>query len=78
MFFPQGKGLDYVKSLRVYSRWGELVFSRDDMKINDPASGWDGTFKNAPLKPDVFVYVIRAYCESGELIELKGDISLVR
>ncbi|MBN8672125.1 MAG: gliding motility-associated C-terminal domain-containing protein [Chitinophagales bacterium] len=78
MFFPQGKGLDYVKSFRVYSRWGELVFSRDDMKINDPASGWDGTFKNTPLKPDVFVYVIRAYCESGELIELKGDISLVR
>ncbi|MFN4246166.1 MAG: PKD domain-containing protein [Flavipsychrobacter sp.] len=78
MFFPQGKGLDYVKSFRVYSRWGELVFSRDDMKISDPASGWDGTFKNAPLKPDVFVYVIRAYCESGELIELKGDISLVR
>lgn len=78
MFFPQGKGLDYVKSFRVYSRWGELVFSRNDMKINDPASGWDGTFKNAPLKPDVFVYFIQAYCESGELIELKGDISLVR
>ena len=78
MFFPQGKGLDYVKSFRVYSRWGEIVFSRDDMKINDPASGWDGTFKSAALKPDVFVYFIQAYCESGELIELKGDISLVR
>jgi gliding motility-associated-like protein len=78
MFFPQGKGLDYVKSFRVYSRWGELVFSRDDMKINDPAAGWDGTFKSTPLKPDVFVYIINAYCESGEPIELKGDISLVR
>ncbi len=78
MFYPQGKGLDYVKSVRIYSRWGELVFARDDMKINDPAAGWDGNYKNAPLKPDVFVYFIHAYCESGELIELKGDISLVR
>jgi gliding motility-associated-like protein len=77
-FFPQGKGLSTVKSFRVYNRWGELIFDRQDMKINEPTAGWDGTYKLVPLKPDVFVYIIRGFCESGEPIELKGDISLVR
>jgi gliding motility-associated-like protein len=77
-FFPQGKGLSTVKSFRVYNRWGELIFDRQDMKINEPTEGWDGTYKLVPLKPDVFVYIIRGFCESGEPIELKGDISLVR
>ncbi|MBL7682563.1 MAG: gliding motility-associated C-terminal domain-containing protein [Flavipsychrobacter sp.] len=77
-FFPQGKGITHVKSFRVYSRWGELIFARDDMKINDPSIGWDGTYKQTPLKPDVFVYMVNAFCESGEPIEIKGDISLVR
>ncbi|MBN9482918.1 MAG: hypothetical protein BGO70_08575 [Bacteroidetes bacterium 43-93] len=77
-FFPQGKGIMTVKSFKIYNRWGELMFSRDDMPLNDPMVGWDGTYKNAPLKPDVYVYIVKAYCESGEPIELKGDISLIR
>lgn len=77
-FFPQGKGITEVKSFRIYSRWGELIFARENMKINDPTIGWDGTYKNTPLKPDVFVYMVNAFCESGEPIELKGDISIVR
>ncbi|MCB0696147.1 MAG: gliding motility-associated C-terminal domain-containing protein, partial [Chitinophagaceae bacterium] len=78
MFFPQGRGLAQVERFSIYSRWGELIFDRKNMPVNDPAAGWNGTFKSEPLKPDVFVYIIRAICENGEPIEIKGDISLVR
>jgi hypothetical protein len=54
------------------------MFSREDMPLNNPMAGWDGTYKSVQLKPDVFVYIINAFCESGEPIEMKGDISLVR
>jgi gliding motility-associated-like protein len=77
-FYPQGKGLSEVRSFKVYNRWGELIFERQNMPLNEPTAGWDGMHKGSPLKPDVFVYIIRAFCESGEPIELKGDISLVR
>jgi hypothetical protein len=40
--------------------------------------GWDGTYKNQPLKPDVYVYIVNAQCSTGELMEVKGDISLIR
>ncbi|MBS1772852.1 MAG: PKD domain-containing protein [Bacteroidetes bacterium] len=78
MFYPQGKGINSVKSFKVFNRWGELMFSRMDMPLNDPNAGWDGTFRGTVLKPDVYVYIINAFCESGEPLELKGDISLIR
>lgn len=77
-FFPQGKGLTTIKRFSVYTRWGQLVYDVQDIPLNDPTYGWDGTYKFEPLKPDVFVYIVRAVCESGEPIEVKGDISLIR
>lgn len=78
VFFPQGKGLKVLSRFSVYNRWGELLFDVKDMPLNDPTYGWDGTYKSEPLKPDVFVYIIRAICEDGNPVELKGDISLIR
>ncbi|RYD56894.1 MAG: PKD domain-containing protein [Sphingobacteriales bacterium] len=77
-FFPQGRGIQQAKRFRVYNRWGELLFDRQNMPLNDELAGWDGTYKGQSLKPDVFVYILNAVCESGEPIEMKGDISLIR
>lgn len=77
-FYPQGKGLASVKRFAVYNRWGQIVYEAKDIPLNNPDFGWDGTFKSEPLKPDVFVYVLNAVCDTGDPIEIKGDISLVR
>jgi gliding motility-associated-like protein len=39
--------------IRIYDRWGELVF-----ESNDQNKGWDGTFRNKLMLAGVFVYVI--------------------
>ncbi len=78
MFFPQGHGLNTVQRFSVYSRWGELLYDANNIPLNNPTYGWNGTYKSEPLKPDVFVYIIRATCEDGKPIEIKGDISLIR
>jgi gliding motility-associated-like protein len=77
-FYPSGKGISTIKRFSVYNRWGELVYQMNDMPLNDPTIGWDGTYKGMEAKPDVFVYIISATCETGDPIEIKGDISLVR
>jgi len=77
-FYPHGKGISNVTRFRIYDRWGELIFDRSNMPVNDRDAGWDGTYKNQQLKPDVFVWVISATCTNGEPLELKGDISLIR
>jgi gliding motility-associated-like protein len=78
VFYPRGTGLDKVRSFRVYNRWGEVVFERSGMPLNDAAYAWDGTYKGNVLPPDVFVYVVEATCEGGEIMTIKGDVTLVR
>ena len=77
-FYPMGKGISHIKRFRIYNRWGELLFDRYDMPVNDPLAGWDGTHKNIPLKPDVYVYIVDAVCDSGEPLQVKGDVSIVK
>lgn len=78
VFFPQGKGITMVKRFSIYSRWGELLYDAHNIPLNDPAYGWNGTYKAEPMKPDVFVYTLQAQCEDGTPVQVKGDVSLVR
>lgn len=77
-FYPQGKGLSEVTRFRIYNRWGEVVFDAQHIALNNEMQGWDGTYKGQPLSPDVFVYIADAICTTGEPMQLKGDISLIR
>ena len=77
-FYPHGKGITSVSRFRIYDRWGELIYDATNMPVNDMSYGWDGTYKNRQLKPDVYVYIINAQCSTGEPLEIKGDISLIR
>ena len=78
VFYPRGTGLFTIRSVRIYNRWGELVFEKQNFKANDAASGWNGTFRGRKLNPDVFVYVFEIICDNNETIIYKGDIALIR
>ena len=78
VFYPRGEGLSSITSFRVYNRWGEVIFERKGILLNDQTAGWDGTAKGKELSPDVFVYVIDGICTTGEPISWKGDITLIR
>lgn len=77
-FFVQGKGISNISKFLIYNRWGELVYERYNIQINDAAAGWDGQYKGVVLPPDVFVYVVEATCIEGGDFKYKGDISIVR
>jgi len=78
IFYPRGTGVSIIKSFRIYNRWGELLFERANIKINDAGNAWDGTFNGNPPHPDVYVYIIDATCETGAPINLKGDVTIIR
>lgn len=78
VFFPRGQGLKEISSFRVYNRWGELVFERKKISLNDEANGWDGRYKGNDLSPDVFVYVVDGICDNGDPVSWKGDVTLLR
>jgi gliding motility-associated-like protein len=77
VFYPRGKGLDRVKSLRIFNRWGEVVFEKKDFPINNPAYGWDGSYKGKKPQADVYIFQVEVFCENGEIIKLDGNIALI-
>ena len=77
-FYPMGSGVQSIVDFMIYNRWGELVYEAHHIGLNNPAEGWDGMYKGKALAPDVFIYYIHATCDGGDIIQLKGDISLVK
>lgn len=76
-FYPRGAGLERVKSLRIFNRWGEVVFEKKDFPVNIAGAGWDGRFKGQAPKADVYIYQAEVFCENGELLRLNGNIALI-
>ena len=78
VFYVRGKGLNRVKSLRIFNRWGETVFEKINFPVNDASAGWDGTYKGKIVSPDVFVYQVDVFCDNSESIRFEGNISLIK
>jgi len=78
VFYPRGTGVSIIKSFRIYNRWGEMLFERSGIQINDASNAWDGTYNGGSPRPDVYVYIIDAICDTGEPMNLKGDVTIIR
>lgn len=78
VFYPRGRGLASVQSMKIYNRWGQLVFERRNFTANDPAQGWNGKRGGQALPPDVYVYAIEFVCENAQIIPMQGNVTLIR
>jgi gliding motility-associated-like protein len=77
-FYPRGHEIKNVKLFRVFNRWGEMVYQKENMPVNEELIGWDGTYHGKKLSPDVYVYLIQADCEDGKSLMWKGSITLMQ
>ena len=77
-FYPRGTGLDHIQALRIFNRWGELVFEKRNFPANDAPSGWDGTYKGKAASSDTYIYMIDIICENANIITYKGNVTLIR
>lgn len=66
-----------VKTLEVWSRWGELVFRQDGIKPNQETLGWDGRFRGKNMEPGVFAWRAVVEYVDGLVLSYQGDVTLV-
>lgn len=78
VFYPRGKGVFQIKTLRIFNRWGEVVFTKKDFPANEAAYGWNGTYNGKQLTADVYVYTMEVLCNNNEILTFKGDVTLLR
>ena len=78
VFYLRGTGLFRVRTLRIFNRWGQVVFEKREIPVNDPSYGWDGTYKGKKGNPDVYIYQIEIICSNGEVLKYSGNIALIQ
>lgn len=61
--------------MRIFNRWGELIF-----ESSDPAIGWDGTFNGVMVQSGLYSYRFRYIsCENEDVwLEETGHVNLMR
>ena len=59
--------------MRIYNRWGELVFETTDQKV-----GWDGYYKGKICQQEIYIWKIDAVTMEDVEIKKAGDLLLLR
>ncbi len=57
--------------LKIYSRWGQLVFESQEF-----TEGWNGKYKDFDCEVGVYVYYLTGNFSNNEVFMRKGNISL--
>lgn len=77
-----GVNTSMIRSMKLFDRWGETVFSKDNFPLNVEYFGWDGSIntrsKSHGLNSAVFIYLIEIEFTDGTREFFKGDVTLLR
>lgn len=73
-----GTGIAEVKSFRIFSRSGAMIFERTNFQPNDPNYGWGGDWRGQPANTGVYVYLVEITFVDGQTEVFKGDVTLLR
>lgn len=78
VFYITGSGVKIVRYLRIYDRWGGLMFQKTMFGIGDVSSGWDGRVNGQPVASGSYVYLAELECSSGERFVRKGTVTVIQ
>lgn len=84
-FSPNGDGINDIYKAKngyqsikefhasIFNRWGQKLY-----EWNDPAGGWDGTYKGKNVAQGVYYVLVKSIGADGIVYNIKKDINLLR
>ncbi|AEE52173.1 gliding motility-associated C-terminal domain-containing protein [Haliscomenobacter hydrossis] len=70
--------VERIEVLRIFDRWGGMVFEGKDIPLNDPSQGWDGTTRGQLAAGGLYVYYSVVRLRNGSTYRAAGEVNLVR
>jgi len=77
-FYSDNGSGEIIERLRVYDRWGALIYEGEELFLNDGSTGWDGRFGEKLMNTGVYTYHGIVRFGNGVKKSFKGDITLIR
>ena len=74
LYRPVVHRLSVIEDLRIYNRWGDLVY---DMSTATNKAGWDGKYNGQAQSEDLYIYYVKVKNPAEEYIQ-EGTVSLIR
>ena len=71
LFVIHGENIAYF-NIRVFNRWGELLFTSDSM-----SKYWDGTHNNQPVPQGIYSYSIDVIGKDGNSFKKNGVVNIM-
>ena len=73
IFIPVYVEIMRIQYLRIFDRWGNLLWETADM-----GKGWDRTINGKQMPMDTYVYMVVGIDVNGKTVSRKGDVTLIR
>lgn len=79
-FYVFTKANSLLNRFSIFSRWGDLIYERENIPPNEPSLGWDGRFGNSgqEMQAGVYVYRVELAFPDGTIKIVHGDVTLLR
>lgn len=72
-----GPAAEQFRILRIYDRWGELIFEKENFPLNEPNLGWDGLYKGEKMM-GVFTWYASVRFVDQQEFQYEGNVTVVR
>ena len=73
-----GNQLRKIEILRIFDRWGNLIFTGQDIPPNEPSLGWNGRADGQDMPGGVYIFSATVRLADGRREQIQGDVLLVR
>lgn len=77
-FIKTNKGVKSIRQFKIFDRWGELLYFKDNLRLNVPIDGWDGKFNGTPVQVGVYVCYFTLELENGVVESYYTDLTLIK
>ncbi len=71
VFLYKGNLIDRIE-LRIFNRWGEMLFQTDQVDV-----GWDGSYKGSKVPEGVYLYRANITDQLGNSFTMQGSLTLL-
>lgn len=73
-----GPSVQHIRSLRIFDRWGSLLYELLNGTPNDDSQAWDGKANGKYVPPGVYVWAIELELVDGLLERKSGEVTVLR